>query len=62
MAKGIRLQDFYVTLQCYLGAGPIPYVQNTILNLPNLYLRSPTVLLDSVVEKMFNIQFSIDSM
>ena len=31
----------------YLGAALILYVQDTILNLPNPYLRSTSVLLDS---------------
>ena len=31
----------------YLGATPIPYVRHAILNLPNPYLRSTTVLLDN---------------
>ena len=31
----------------YLGAAPVPYVQDAILYLPNFCLRSATVLLDS---------------
>ena len=30
----------------YLGAAPIPYVQDNIFNLPNPYIRSTTILLD----------------
>ena len=30
----------------YLGAAPIPYVQDVNLNLPNSYLKITTVLLD----------------
>ena len=33
----------------YLGAPPIPYIHDAMLNLPNLYLRSTTVLLDNTV-------------
>ena len=30
----------------YLVAAPLPYIQDAILNLPNPYFRSTTVLLD----------------
>ena len=41
----------FASLCCgYLGAAPIPYVQDTILNLPNPYIRSTTVLLDIAEE------------
>ena len=34
----------FASLCCgYLGAAPIPYVQDNILNLPNPYLRSTTI-------------------
>ena len=35
-----------IILYCcgYLGAAPIPYVQDAIFNLPNPYVRSTTVL------------------
>ena len=43
----------YASLGCdYLGAAPIPYVQEAILNLPNPYLRSTIVLLDTTDEKL----------
>ena len=32
----------------YIEAAPIPYVQDTILNLLNPYLRSTTILLDMI--------------
>ena len=41
----------FASLCCgYLGAVPIPYVQDTILNLLKPYLRSATILLDPAVD------------
>ena len=40
----------FASLCCaYLGAAPIPYVQDIILNPPNPDLRSTTLLLDNQV-------------
>ena len=41
------IYNSFASLYCgYLGAAPIPYVQDTVLNLHNPYLRRTTVLLD----------------
>ena len=39
-------KSFVLLYCCYLGAAAITYVQDAILNLPNPYLRSTTILLD----------------
>ena len=46
----------FASLRCgYLGSAPIPYVQDTILNLPNSYLRSTTVILDKNFPSILSI-------
>ena len=46
---GFFICKSFRSLYCgYVGAAPIPYVLDAILNLPNSYLRSTTVLLDKI--------------
>ena len=45
----IFVHKSFASLCCgYLGPAPTPYVQDVILNLPNSYLRSNTILLDKL--------------
>ena len=45
--KGLICKSFGSVCYGYLKTAPIPYEEDAILNLPNPYLRSSTVLFDT---------------
>ena len=52
ITKGFLYDSFTSLCGGCLGAAPIPYAHNAILNLPNLYIRSTVaVLLDKVLKE-----------
>ena len=50
IAKGFIYKSFASLCCGYLGDAPSPYVQDIILNLPNPYFRSSTILLDTSMD------------